>query len=217
MAKPRTVFVCSACGADAPRWAGQCSACGEWNTLTSFTESRAARALASVGPVAAAQTIAGLAGTEEARLATGFAELDRVIGGGLVPGSVILIGGDPGIGKSTLLLQVLGALDGRLSTLYVTGEESLAQVGLRASRLGLGSLALPVLAETSVEQVLQLLQGQRPGLVVIDSIQTLYTEALDSAPGSVSQLRECAAQLVRFAKTHGTTVVLVGHVTKEGA
>ncbi len=154
---------------------------------------------------------------EAPRAATGMAEIDRVLGGGVVPGAVILIGGDPGIGKSTLLLQVLSALQGRLSTLYVTGEESLAQVHLRAQRLGLVDLDLPVLAETSVEQILAQLSRSSPGFVVIDSIQTLYTETLDSAPGSVSQLRETAAQLVRYAKSTRTAIVLVGHVTKDGA
>ncbi len=143
--------------------------------------------------------------------------MDRVLGGGIVPGAVVLIGGDPGIGKSTLLMQVLGAVEGRVKTLYVTGEESLSQVSLRAHRLGLKAPDLPVLAETTVEQILGHLHEYQPGLVVLDSIQTLYTETLDSAPGSVSQLRECAAQLVRYAKTSGCCVVLVGHVTKEGA
>jgi DNA repair protein RadA/Sms len=156
-------------------------------------------------------------GEETPRLACGIGEMDRVLGGGFVPGAVILIGGDPGIGKSTLLLQVLAAVEGRLDTLYLTGEESLSQVALRARRLGLPRLDLPVLAETCVENVLAQLLRQRPALVVIDSIQTLYTERLDSAPGSVSQLRECAAQLVRHAKRENTTVILVGHVTKEGA
>jgi DNA repair protein RadA/Sms len=140
-----------------------------------------------------------------------------VLGGGLVPGAVILIGGDPGIGKSTLLMQVLGAIQGKLRTLYVTGEESLSQISLRAQRLGLKNLDLPVLAETAIEQVLAQLAAEKPGLAVIDSIQTLYTETLESAPGAVSQLRECAAQLVRYAKASGCCVILVGHVTKEGA
>ena len=156
--------------------------------------------------------------TEDApRVSTGLPEMDRVLGGGIVPGSVVLIGGDPGIGKSTLLMQVLGSVEGRITTLYVTGEESLSQVSLRAHRLGLKTLDLPVLAETAVEQILGHLHEHKPGLVVLDSIQTLYTETLDSAPGSVSQLRECAAQLVRYAKSSGCCVVLVGHVTKEGA
>jgi len=151
------------------------------------------------------------------RVACGIGEVDRVLGGGLVPGAVILIGGDPGIGKSTLLLQVLASVEGRIDTLYLTGEESLSQVALRAQRLGLPRMDLPVAAETCVENVLAQLAASKPGLAVVDSIQTLYSQNLESAPGSVSQLRECAAQLVRHAKRSGTTVILVGHVTKEGA
>jgi DNA repair protein RadA/Sms len=216
MAKPRTVFVCSACGADAPRWAGQCSACGEWNTLTSFTESRTTRALASVGPTAAAQTIAGLTGAEEARLATGFAELDRVIGGGLVPGSVILIGGDPGIGKSTLLLQCAAALSRDHAVLYATGEESVRQVADRARRLSVDAGALALIAETGVERILALSTEARARVLVIDSIQTMSVAGVEAAPGAVTQLRESTAALVRHAKASGTAVLLIGHVTREG-
>ena len=166
------------------------------------------------------QTLSEVREEDSARIATGLGELDRVLGGGIVPGAVILIGGDPGIGKSTLLLQALAALQGRVSTLYVTGEESLSQVSLRARRLGLPRLDLPVLAETRLEAILDTLKRTAPGFVVLDSIQTLYTETLEAAPGSVSQLRECAAQLVRYAKAQGNggcAIVLVGHVTKEGA
>lgn len=151
------------------------------------------------------------------RVASGVGEMDRVLGGGLVPGAVVLLGGDPGIGKSTLLLQVLAAVEAKLSTLYVTGEESLSQVALRAQRLGLARMDLPALAETGIDTILSTLASSGAKLAVIDSIQTLYSDALDSAPGSVSQLRECSAQLVRYAKRSGTTVILVGHVTKEGA
>jgi DNA repair protein RadA/Sms len=216
MAKPRTVFVCSACGADAPRWAGQCPACGEWNTLTAFAESRATRALASVGPAAAAQTIAGLAGAEEARLATGFAELDRVIGGGLVPGSVILIGGDPGIGKSTLLLQCAAALSRDHAVLYATGEESVRQVADRARRLSVDAGALSLVAETGVERILAMSTEVRARVLVIDSIQTMSVAGVEAAPGAVTQLRESTAALVRHAKAGGTAVLLIGHVTREG-
>ena len=219
MAKIKSVFVCQSCGAGFPKWAGQCGECGEWNTLV---EGRAEKASASARGLNAGhgvkiRRLSEVKAEDAPRLATGLPEMDRVLGGGVVPGSVILIGGDPGIGKSTLLMQVLGALDSKIKSLYVTGEESLAQVSLRARRLGLKNLDLPVLAETSVEQVLQHLHAQRPDLVVLDSIQTLYTESLDSAPGSVSQLRECAAQLVRHAKSQSCAVILVGHVTKEGA
>jgi DNA repair protein RadA/Sms len=216
MAKSRTVFICQSCGASAPKWSGQCADCGEWNTLVEGVSGTPARA-ARPGPGGGVRRLTEVTAEDSPRVATGLDELDRVLGGGLVPGAVILIGGDPGIGKSTLLLQLLGAVQGRVRALYVTGEESLSQVSLRAHRLGLKGLDLAVLAETAVEQVLAQLGAEKPGLAVIDSIQTLYTEALDSAPGSVSQLRECAAQLVRHAKRSGCCVILVGHVTKEGA
>jgi DNA repair protein RadA/Sms len=216
VAKAKTVFVCQNCGAQFPKWAGQCGECGQWNTLVEGRSERTPRG-GGASPAAAVRRLSEVKAEDAPRIATGIEEVDRVLGGGIVPGGVALIGGDPGVGKSTLLMQVLGALAGKLACLYVTGEESLAQVGLRARRLGLKDLDLPVLSETGLEPVLAQLEAQRPGLVVIDSVQTLYTDALDSAPGSVSQLRECAAQLVRFAKTRGTAVVLIGHVTKEGA
>ncbi len=219
MAKLRSEYVCQSCGAASPKWAGQCPDCGNWNTLV---ETQAAPRASRTGGISGTalgrvQRLSEVSIEETPRASTGMPEVDRVLGGGIVPGAVILIGGDPGIGKSTLLLQVLSSLESRLSTLYVTGEESLAQVRMRAQRLGLGNLEMPVLAETAVEQVLAQLTRLKPAFVVVDSIQTLYTEALDSAPGSVSQLRECAAQLVRHAKASQTAVVLVGHVTKEGA
>ncbi|MEK6805216.1 MAG: DNA repair protein RadA [Pseudomonadota bacterium] len=216
MAKLKTAYTCQACGAQFAKWAGQCGECGDWNTLVESVLE--VRARAGVAANAARVQRLDEIGTEELpRVSTGLDEMDRVLGGGIVPGGVVLIGGDPGIGKSTLLLQVLAAVEGRLGTLYVTGEESLGQVHLRAKRLGLSRLDLPVLAETAVEAIIPQILSQKPGLVVIDSIQTLHTQALESAPGSVSQLRECAAQLVRMAKTQGIAVVLVGHVTKEGA
>jgi DNA repair protein RadA/Sms len=221
VSKPqRTAYVCSSCGAAAPKWAGQCSDCGEWNTLTESIVSRAAPGARAKGFAPAASTLQRLDEVSAegfARTPTGLAELDRVLGGGIVPGAVILLAGDPGIGKSTLLLQMLAAIEGRLQTLYVTGEESLQQVGLRARRLGLPRLDVPALAETGLETILDLMNRHKPGLVVLDSVQTLYTDALDAAPGSVSQVRECAAQLVRHAKSQGCAIVLVGHVTKEGA
>lgn len=182
-------------------------------TVVEAARARAGKSLAAA-PV---QKLDEVSTRDEPRTPSGLSEMDRVLGGGIVPGAVILIGGDPGIGKSTLLLQVLATLEGRLSTLYITGEESLQQVHLRAMRLGLPRLDLPVMAETSVEQIIAQLSAQKPGLVVVDSIQTLNTDTLDSAPGSVSQVRECAAQLVRYAKSSQTAVILVGHVTKEGA
>ena len=221
MAKARTVYACSACGAQSPQWAGQCGDCGAWNTLLEVVamSSPASGRLAgyagddklSVIPLAAIQT-----GTET-RSATGLQELDRVLGGGLVSGSVVLIGGDPGIGKSTLLLQVLATLSGELRALYVTGEESPEQISLRASRLGVDGSELRLVSETSVERIIEVARREQPRVMVLDSIQTLYTGALQSAPGSVAQVREAAAQLVRFAKQSGTAMFLVGHVTKEGA
>jgi len=219
--KAKRIYVCSQCGAQAPKWAGQCAECGAWNSLV---EERPAAA----APGAGGQRREGFAGAseirsvsdvstvDEIRIASGFSELDRVLGGGLVTGSVVLIGGDPGIGKSTLLTQTLGALSAQVSTLYVTGEESLQQVSLRARRLGLAADRLRLLAETDVERILQLAAAERPQVMVIDSVQTVYTAALQSAPGSVSQVRESAAQLVQYAKQTGTALFLVGHVTKEG-
>lgn len=219
MAKARTQYLCQHCGAASPKWVGQCPDCGTWNSLVESVVAAAAKPRGGMSGVATGriQKLADVGLVEATRASTGLSEMDRVLGGGIVPGAVVLIGGDPGIGKSTLLLQVLSELQSRLSTLYVTGEESLQQVHLRAHRLGLKQMDLPVLTETGVEQILAQMQALRPGFVVIDSIQTLYTDALDSAPGSVSQVRECASQLVRYAKSTQTTVVLVGHVTKEGA
>lgn len=217
VSRPKTRYVCQSCGASTPKWSGQCADCGAWNTLVESAEPARSQSRGAAAAMSAVHRLDQVDADSAPRTPSGLAEVDRVLGGGLVPGSVILIGGDPGIGKSTLLLQVLAAAEGRLNTLYVTGEESLSQVALRARRLGLARIDLPALAETAVESILAALTTLKPGLVVIDSIQTLYTDALDSAPGSVSQLRECSAQLVRFAKSSGTTVVLVGHVTKEGA
>jgi DNA repair protein RadA/Sms len=221
MAKPthsrKTVYCCQGCGAEFPKWSGQCGECGAWNTLVEGTAPARSRSSRTAPAASTVQLLDQVAQEDTGRIPTGLAELDRVLGGGIVPGAVILIGGDPGIGKSTLLLQALAAMQGRLDTLYVTGEESLGQVSLRASRLGLPRLDLPVLAEISLEAVLDTLARSRPALVVLDSIQTLHTEALEAAPGSVSQLRECAAQLVRYAKAKDCAIVLVGHVTKEGA
>lgn len=217
MAKQRSIYVCQSCGATAPKWAGQCPECGEWNTLVESVSDTRRGGYAGSSPVPEVQTLESISAENAPRVSTGMPEVDRVLGGGIVPGAVCLIGGDPGIGKSTLLLQVLATVQGRLPTLYVTGEESLSQVSLRARRLGLTRMDLPVLAETRVEAILQAMAVNAPGFVVIDSVQTLSSDSLDSAPGSVSQLRECSAQLVRFAKNQGCSIVLVGHVTKEGA
>ena len=217
MAKARIQYVCQSCGASSPKWAGQCPECTEWNTLVE-SRAEASRATRSwTGTRSEVRQLSEVASENTPRIPTGLGEMDRVLGGGVVPGGVVLIGGDPGIGKSTLLLQVLAAIQERTPTLYVTGEESLGQVHLRAQRLGLKRMDLAVLAETSVEQVIEVAAREKPGLLVCDSIQTLVTESLESAPGSVSQLRESASRLVRHAKTSGCAIVLVDHVTKEGA
>ncbi|MFO1350904.1 MAG: DNA repair protein RadA [Gammaproteobacteria bacterium] len=222
-AKTKTAFVCRECGAQHPKWAGQCPDCGSWNTLEETViapaATRSARFAGYTGGAADSrvQNLAEVELTEETRTATGIGELDRVLGGGLVAGSVILIGGDPGIGKSTILLQTQAFLAQHCKALYVTGEESPQQLGLRAQRLGVPREHIRILAETAVERVLAIAEAERPQIMVIDSIQTAFTERLQSAPGSVSQVRESAAQFVRFAKQSGTALFLVGHVTKEGA
>ncbi len=217
MAKPRTVFVCSACGADAPQWTGRCPSCGEWSTLTAFTEARASGAGKRAGAaVSVVESVALPEGPEDLRLASGFEEFDRVLGGGLVPGSVILIGGDPGIGKSTLLLQCAAALSKTQSVLYATGEESARQVADRARRLAVDAGRLGLVTETGVERILSLAVDARARVLVIDSIQTMSVADVDTAPGAVTQLRESTAALVRHAKATGTAVLLIGHVTREG-
>jgi len=224
VAKAKTAYVCSDCGASFNKWQGQCGECGAWNTLSEFVIEPASTGKSVVRNTGYAGAIDApkitplklVSQTAEVRVSTGIGELDRVLGGGMVEGSVVLVGGDPGIGKSTLLLQALAAMGGRLPALYVTGEESLSQVASRATRLGLPLDGLNALAETGVERILALALESKPGLIVADSIQTLWSEQLTAAPGSVSQVRESAARLVRFAKETGTSVFLVGHVTKEG-
>src|SRR5919198_262461 len=222
MPRSTTVFTCSACGHETPRWHGQCPGCGAWNTLVE--EARAAappgrRGGASAGARAAKPVrLADVRAAELPRLRTGLKELDRVLGGGLVPGSIVLLGGSPGIGKSTLTGMALGNLvaAGR-RVLYVTGEESAAQVRLRAERLPGRALDVPVLAETDLETVLATLDAERPEACVIDSVQTLHAPELTGAAGSVGQVREVADRVTRLAKARGIAVILVGHVTKEGA
>ncbi len=219
MAKNRTVYLCGACGARTPKWAGQCPECGEWNTLEATVEAGGgAHRGGFSGSADGASTALGEVelDAESPRWASGSGELDHVLGGGLVPGSATLIGGDPGIGKSTLLLQTAAALATERRVLYVTGEESLQQVGLRARRLELAADGVRLLAETQVERIIELARSERPGVLVVDSVQTVFTEQLQSAPGSVAQIRESAAQLVRYAKQMGAALFLVGHVTKEG-
>ncbi len=226
MAKEKTLYACSECGGTSPKWQGKCPHCEAWNTLVEVaaekasTHRYAASAASGLTRPEAIATLADIAAADAIRQPTGLDELDRALGGGLVEGGVVLIGGDPGIGKSTLLLQALDALSRNVRVLYVTGEESGAQVALRARRIGLGGSsgsAVRVMAETSLEKVLGALADERPAVCVVDSIQTVWSEALTSAPGSVAQVRECAAQLTRAAKASGIAMVLVGHVTKDGA
>jgi DNA repair protein RadA/Sms len=217
MAKPKTVYSCTECGGQTLKWQGQCPHCSGWNTLVETLAERKPARYEALAQASRVQPLAEVEAAEEPRRATGIGELDRVLGGGLVRGGVVLLGGDPGIGKSTLLLQALSQLSVVCATLYVSGEESAQQVALRARRLGLQPPGLKVLAEIQLEKILAALGADKPDVAVIDSIQTLYSEALQSAPGSVAQVRECAAQLTRFAKTAGTALLLVGHVTKEGA
>jgi DNA repair protein RadA/Sms len=218
MARATTVFVCSACAAESAKWHGQCPGCGAWNTLAEETRasktSRPARAGAAVKPL----PLRDVQAPRVARLSTGIGELDTILGGGLVPGSIVLIGGSPGIGKSTLTSMALGNLQGAgRRTLYVSGEESAAQIRLRAERLPGAALDVPVLAETDLDTVLATLDAERPEVCVVDSVQTLHAADLTSAAGSVGQVREVADRITRLAKARGTAVLLVGHVTKEGA
>jgi DNA repair protein RadA/Sms len=217
MAKPATVFVCSACGTESAKWHGQCPGCGAWNTLAEEAKAPAK------GPRAAGRAVKPLRLAEvrperHARLSTGLGELDRILGGGLVPGSLVLIGGSPGIGKSTLTSMALGNLQGAgRRTLYVSGEESAAQIRLRAERLPGAALEVPVVAETDLDTVLATLDAERPEVCVIDSVQTLHAADLTGAAGSVGQVREVADRITRLAKARSIAVLLVGHVTKEGA
>ena len=221
MAKPRTAYVCTECGGQSPKWQGQCPHCLAWNTLQEtlapapgagtgdrFAGLTASRGITRLDRVEASET---------ERIPSGLPEFDRVLGGGFVPGSVVLLGGDPGIGKSTLLLQALQKVGSSHRVLYVTGEESPEQVAARARRLKVDGSRIDLLAEISLEKMMQALRREKPTVAIIDSIQTVYSEALSSAPGSVAQVRECAAQLTRLAKAEGPALVLVGHVTKEGA
>ena len=218
MAKQKSIYACTECGGQSPKWQGQCPSCGAWNVLVeSVAEVPARHRFAGAEGAAKLQLLSEVHATESERVCTGIAELDRVLGGGLVAGQVVLIGGDPGVGKSTLLLQALATMSEAAKALYVSGEESARQVALRARRLALEPGRLELLAEIQLEKILATLEASRPDIAVIDSIQTLYSEQLTSAPGSVAQVRECVAQLTRFAKQAGTTIVLVGHVTKEGA
>jgi DNA repair protein RadA/Sms len=218
MARAKSVYTCTECGAAAPKWQGQCPGCAAWNTLVESVATPAAVRFETVAGARSVVTkLSSVKAQENTRIATGLEEFDRVLGGGLVAGGVVLLGGDPGIGKSTLLLQACAALGAAHRTLYVTGEESVEQVALRAQRLGLVNAPVELLAEVQLEAIVAAINATQPEVVVVDSVQTVYTEALQSAPGSVSQVRECAAQLTRLAKQRGIVIVFVGHVTKEGA
>lgn len=218
MAKDKTLYTCTECGGTSPKWLGKCPNCGAWNTLVeSVADGPVKHRFQSLAGAQPVTTLSEIEATDVDRRPTGLEELDRVLGGGMVEGGVVLIGGDPGIGKSTLLLQALDALSRQVPVLYVTGEESGAQVALRAHRLGLHDSRVRVVAEIQLEKIAATLAAEQPTVCVIDSIQTVYSEQLTSAPGSVAQVRECAAQLTRIAKSHGVSIVLVGHVTKEGA
>lgn len=210
-------FHCQQCGCVSPRWMGRCPGCGQWNTMVEEVLQSGTKSLSKKNVGIVAVEMNSVAETGGDRFVTGTGELDRVLGGGIVPGSIILLGGDPGIGKSTLLLQVSGAM-GEIgkTVLYVSGEESTPQIKLRASRLGIGGAGIFLLAETDIEQIERIARETNPHLMVIDSIQTVYNAGMSSAPGGVGQVRECGAQIMRLAKTTGISVFLVGHVTKDG-
>lgn len=224
MAKAKTAYVCNECGAEHTQWQGQCVACNAWNSLTRISLGAAKAPSAPqqfkregyAGALASVQTLGDINLEEQPRFSTTVGEFDRVLGGGLVPGSAVLIGGNPGAGKSTLLLQVMCRLSQQMETLYVTGEESLQQVAMRAKRLGLPMDKLKMLSETNITEITNIAQQHGPKLIVIDSIQVMHSADIPSAPGSVAQVRECAAYLIQYAKQTGTALFLVGHVTKDG-
>ncbi|GHU38028.1 DNA repair protein RadA [Betaproteobacteria bacterium] len=220
MARAKTIYSCTECGAASSKWQGQCPECEAWNTLVETVaeaDTPSSRRFSALAGTARVQTLSDIEAREEDRLPTGISEFDRALGCGLLAGGVVLVGGDPCIVQSTLLLQALSVLSNASEVLYVSGEESGQQLALRARRLALDTRQLKLLAEINLEKILAILQKEKPHVAVIDSIQTLWSDQLASAPGSVAQVRECAAQLTRLAKQSGTTVILVGHVTKEGA
>ncbi|MBM3348569.1 MAG: DNA repair protein RadA [Betaproteobacteria bacterium] len=217
MAKTKTLYVCQACGGSSPKWQGQCPACDAWNTLEESLAETTNHRFHGLAKSIPRQKLVSIEAQDSPRLPTGIVELDRVLGGGLVAGGVVLLGGDPGIGKSTLLLQALAELSMQgVDVLYSSGEESAAQIALRAQRISLNAPQLEILAEIQLEKLLLSVEAAQPQVLVVDSIQTLYSEAFTSAPGSVAQVRECAAQLTRLAKSSGICILLVGHVTKDG-
>lgn len=214
--KTKTVWYCTSCGNESPKWMGRCPACGEWNTMVEEPkEAKASKAVASTGEKRKAVRLSDIDSTAESRVSLGSAEVDRILGGGIVPGSLVLIGGEPGIGKSTLSLQIPLHCQ-HLRTLYVTGEESVRQVKMRAERLGGDDSDCMILSETQMENIIEQARAVHPDLMVVDSVQTMYSEGLESTPGSVSQIKEVAALLLRFAKESGIPVILIGHITKDG-
>lgn len=217
MAKQKTIYSCTECGGQTLKWQGQCPHCQSWNSLIETIAEKSVSRFSPLSEIGQVQNLSDIEAREEPRYPTGVDELDRVLGGGLVQGGVVLLGGDPGIGKSTLLLQALAHMSTDRSVLYVSGEESAHQVALRAKRLALNVQTVHLLAEIQLEKIQSVLIERKPAVAVIDSIQTIYSEVLQSAPGSVAQVRECAAQLTRLAKASGICIILVGHVTKEGA
>ena len=221
MARSKTIHTCTECGGQTPKWQGQCPHCNAWNTLVEtaleMSVVKGTNRFASLGGSSEVVSLGEVEAEDFPRLPTLIGEFDRVLGGGLVEGGVVLIGGDPGIGKSTLLLQAAARLAHQVPVLYVTGEESAQQVALRARRLGVDASKVRLFAEIELEKIQATLAQAKPRVAIMDSIQTLYSGALTSAPGSVAQVRECAAQLTRVAKQSGTTIIFVGHVTKEGA
>ena len=218
MAKVKKAYFCRECGFEAPKWLGKCPACGEWNTFAEEVIAKSSSASASVvanAPQSTPQRVSEIKPSTHQRLDMHNAEVNRVLGGGLVPGSLVLLGGEPGIGKSTLSLQLALTSHG-LRTLYVSGEESAEQIGMRAERLGIGNEECYIYSETLLENILLQIEQQQPDVVVIDSIQTIFTNTIDSSAGSVSQIRECAASLLKYAKTTGTSIFIIGHITKDG-
>lgn len=219
MAKVKKAYFCKHCGFEAPKWLGRCPSCGEWNSFTEEVIAResgsVASAIAGCLPATRPERVSDIRKSEVRRIDVGNREVNRVLGGGLVPGSLILLGGEPGIGKSTLSLQIALAANG-LKTLYVSGEESAEQIKMRADRIGIGNEECLIYTETLLENIVTQIREQQPDLVVIDSIQTIYTDLIESSAGSVSQIRECAATLLKYAKTTGTSIFIIGHITKDG-
>lgn len=216
-AKTKSVWYCTSCGNESPKWMGRCPACGEWNTMVEKTLDTGVKRAGAARPASVRKPLhlRDIASSGESRISLGNAEVDRILGGGIVPGSLVLLGGEPGIGKSTLSLQIPLSCKG-LVTFYVTGEESVGQVKMRADRLGGDGSDCYIYSETLIENVIEEAEALKPGLMIVDSVQTMYTESVDSTPGSVSQIKEVAASLLRFAKDSGIPVILIGHITKEG-